>query len=288
MSVRYLYEFDFLGSSIYRMVEGTSLQAMNYTWTGVSKIEELDLYLNIKDDTGSFMTWMADRAIDKVFVTRYRYDTESDIADEIIKNLYSNLSADSTTATLRKCDVPETQLEDAQKLIADGIVQLYEIKLADGTTYYYKQDNTAFWNGHTWTGIPILFEGYSTAQGDSYSRPTLSIANPDKMSEIDGYSRSTLSSLINPMVVRDNNDNIIAEYPYGLLYRAKVTRYLVLYEDFRANKLIYQKKKWIVWHIKTINKNFIQVELRNYMDGVNFDVPARMYIPPEFPFVTLK
>lgn len=278
MSVRYLYEFDFLGSSIYRMVEGTSLQAMNYTWTGVSKIEELDLYLNIKDDTGNFMTWMADRAIDKVFVTRYRYDTESDIADEIIKNLYSNLSADSTTATLRKCDVPETQLEDAQKLIADGIVQLYEITLADNSKIYLKQDNSVTWNNHTWTGIPILFEGYSTAQGDSYSRPTLSIANPDTINELDGSARSTLSSLVLP----------VEGYPYGLLNRAKVTRYLVLYEDLKADRAIYQKKEWVIWFIKTINKNVIQVELRNYMDGVNFDVPARMYIPPEFPFVTLK
>ena len=278
MSVRYLYEFDFLGSSIYRMVEGTSIQAMNYTWAGVSKIEELDLYLNIKDDTGNFMTWMADRAIDKVFVTRYRYDTESDIADEIIKNLYSNLSADSTTATLRKCDVPETQLEDAQKLIADGIVQLYEITLADNSKIYLKQDNSRTWNGHTWTGIPILFEGYSTAQGDSYSRPTLSIANPDTINELDGSARSTLSSLVLP----------VEGYPYGLLNRAKVTRYLVLYEDLKADRAIYQKKEWVIWFIKTINKNVIQVELRNYMDGVNFDVPARMYIPPEFPFVTLK
>lgn len=278
MSVRYLYEFDFLGSSIYRMVEGQTLQALTYTWTGVSSIEELDLYLNIKDNSGNFMTWMADRAIDKVFVTRYKYDTESDIADEIIKNLYSNLSADTTTATLRKCDIPETQLEDAQRLVADGIVQLYEIRLADGSKLYLKQDNSVTWNGHTWTGIPILFEGYSTAQGDSYSRPTLSIANPDTINELDGNAKSTLSSLVLP----------IEGYPYGLLNRAKVTRYLVLYEDLTSDTPVYQKKEWIIWFIKTINRNIIQVELRNPMDGVNFDVPARMYIPPEFPFVTLK
>lgn len=278
MSIRYLYEFDFLGSSVYRIVEGTSIQAINYNWTGVSKIEELDLYLNIKDDSGNFMTWMADRAVDKVFVTRYKYDSENEVAGEIVKNLYSNFSADSSAATLRKCDVPETQLEDAQKLIADGIVQLYEITLADNSKIYLKQDNSITWNGHTWTGIPILFEGYSTAQGDSYSRPTLSIANPDNVNELDGSVRSTLSSLVLP----------IDGYPYGLLNRAKVTRYIVLYEDLRADRAIYQKKEWIIWFIKTINKNVIQVELRNYMDGVNFDVPARMYIPPEFPFVTLK
>ena len=278
MSIRYLYEFDFLGSSVYRMVEGTSLQAMNYSWNGVSTIEEEDLYLNIKDSSGGFLRWMSNNGVDKLFVTRYKYNDQSQIAEETIKNLYSNLSADSTTATLRKCDIPETQLEDAQKLIADGIVQLYEIELANGTYLHLKQDNSVTWNGQTWTGIPILFEGYSTAQGDSYSRPTLSIANPDTVSDLDGNARSTFSSLVLP----------VEGYPYGLLNRAKVTRYLVLYEDLKANRAIYQKKEWIIWFIKTINRNLIQVELRNRMDGVNFDVPARMYIPPEFPFITLK
>lgn len=278
MSIRYLYEFDFLASSVYRIVEGTSIQARDYDWIGVSLIEELDLYLNIEDSTGRFMTWMSDRGIDKMFVTRYKYNTSSEQVEETVRNLYSNLSSSATTATLRKCDIPETQLEDAQKLIADGIVQLYEIKLADGSRIYLKQDDSVTWNNHTWTGIPILFEGYSTAQGDSYSRPTLSIANPDTISPLDGTAKSTLSSLVLPR----------KDYPYGLLNRAQVTRYIVLYEDLKANKPIYQKKSWIIWFIKMINKNLIQVELRNPMDGVNFDVPARMYIPPEFPFVTLK
>lgn len=280
MSIRYLYEFDYLGSSTFRMVEGASLQALNYTWRGVSQIEELDLYLNIIDSGSGtrFSDWLATRGIDKVFLTKYKYDTESQTATEITRQLYTNVSSDSENTTLRKCDIPETQLEDAQRLVGDGIVQLYEIKLNNGTVLHLKQDNSVSWNGYDWLGIPILFEGYSTAQADSYSRPTLSIANPDYVNANDGNARSSYSNLVLP---REG-------YPYGLLNRAEVTRYLVLYEDLIADKPIYQKKQWIIWFIKSINRNVIQVELRNRMDGVNFDVPARMYIPPEFPFVTLR
>jgi hypothetical protein len=278
MSIRYLYEFDFTGSQSQRLVQGSSIQALTYTWRGVSSIEELDYYLNIKDTSGSFPTWLQNRGIDKLFVTLFKYNTETEEVEETIKNLYSHVSSDSSTVSLRKCSIPDEHLEDAQKLIADGIVQLYEIKLANNTYLHLKPDNSVQWNGETWAGLPILFEGYSTAQGDSYSRPTLSIANPDTINENDGNARSTLSSLVLPT----------EDYPYGLLNRAIVNRYLVLYDDIVNDRPIYQKKTWVIWFIKTINKNLIQVELRNPMDGVNFDVPARMYIPPEFPFVTFK
>lgn len=278
MSIRYLYEFDFTGSQAQRLVEGSTLQALTYTWTGVDSIEELDYYVNITDSSGNFPTWIMNRAVDKLFITRYKYDTENEEVEETTKNLYSTVSADSSTVSLRKSSVPSEHLEDAQKLIADGIVQLYEIKLINNTYLYFKADNSVRWNGNDWLGLPVLFEGYSSAQGDSYARPTLSIANPDYINEQDGNARSSLSSLVLPT----------KEYPYGLLNRAIVNRYIVLYDDLINDRPIYQKKTWVIWFIKTINRNMIQVELRNPMDGVNFDVPARMYIPPEFPFVTIK
>lgn len=278
MSIRYLYEFDFTSSQAQRLVEGETIQTLTYVWTGVTSIEELDYYINITDNSGNFPTWVMNRAVDKLFVTRYKYNTETEEIEETTKNLYSNMNADSSTVSLRKCSVPNEHLEDAQKLVADGIVQLYEIKLINNTYIYIKPDNSVTWNGKDWLGLPILFEGYSSAQGDSYARPTLSVANPDYINEQDGNARSSFSSLVLPT----------KEYPYGLLNRAVVNRYLVLYDDLVNNRPIYQKKTWIIWFIKTINKNMIQVELRNPMDGVNFDVPARMYIPPEFPFVTIK
>ena len=72
-----------------------------------------------------------------------------------------------------------------------------------------------------------------------------------------------------------------------MLTRAVCTRYLVLYDDLINDRPIYQKRMWIIWYPRTLNKQYIQFELRNPMDGVNFDVPARVYMPPEFPFVDI-
>lgn len=259
MSIRYLYEFSYNNAPTQRLVEGESVQTDTYLWVGVDSIAESEFYLNVSDSSSNFSTWIANRAVSKLVVTRYSYNTESEEIEETTKGLYTSVSSDEINTTLRRTSIPEEQLEDAQKLVADGIVQLYEIRLADGTYLHLKADNSVEWNGYQWTGIPILFEGYSSAQGSSYSRPTLSIANPD----------GAFSTF-----VRD-----------GFLDRAVVNRYIVLYDDIVNDRPIYQKKTWIIWFIKTLNRNIIQVELRNPMDGVNFDVPARMYIPPEFPFV---
>lgn len=158
--------------------------------------------------------------------------------------------------------IPDSHREENEKLVADGYVQLFEIKLRNGTYLTLKQNNSVTWQGSNWTGIPLSFEGWETASSDSLSRPTMMIANPNG-------SFSTF--------IRD-----------GLLTKALVTRYLVLYEDVLNDRNVYQSKTWVVWNNPTLTNMSITLELRNPMDGVNFNVPARMYIPPEFPSVQLK
>lgn len=157
--------------------------------------------------------------------------------------------------------IPQSHRENNEKLVSDGYVHLFEIKLRNGEYLYFKENNTVKWQGRTWTGIPMAFEGYSSASGESLSRPTLSIANPEG-------SFSTF--------IRD-----------GILLRSVITRYSVLYQDILNNRNIYQKKVWVAWNVPQLTRDMLQLELRNPMDGVNFDVPARMYLPPEFPSVTL-
>jgi phage-related protein len=157
--------------------------------------------------------------------------------------------------------IPQSHRENNEKLISDGYVHLFEIKLRNGEYLYFKENNTVKWQGRTWTGIPMAFEGYASASGESLSRPTLSIANPEG-------SFSTF--------IRD-----------GILLRSTITRYSVLYQDILNDNNIYQKKVWVAWNVPQLTRDMLQLELRNPMDGVNFDVPARMYLPPEFPSVTL-
>lgn len=159
-------------------------------------------------------------------------------------------------------NLPQSHRENNEKLIADGYVHLFEIKLRNGQFLYLKENNTVTWNGRTWNGLPLSFEGYSSASGDNLARPTLSVANPD----------GAFSTF-----VRD-----------GHIIKATVTRYSVLYQDVLDDKPIYQKKVWVAWNIPQLSNQLIQLELRNPMDGVNFDLPARSYMPPEFPSVRLR
>lgn len=157
--------------------------------------------------------------------------------------------------------LPESHRQNNEKLVADGYVELFEIVLRNGETIRLKENNTVQWLGKTWTGVPLSFEGYSSAAGDKLSRPVMTLVNPD----------GVFSTF-----VRD-----------GHILKAAITRYSVLYDDVLNNRNVFHKKVWIAWNIPQLTRDMIQVELRNPMDGVNFDVPARMYIPPEFPSVTL-
>lgn len=157
--------------------------------------------------------------------------------------------------------LPESHRQNNEKLVADGYVELFEIVLRNGETIRLKENNTVQWLGKTWTGVPLSFEGYSSAAGDKLSRPVMTLVNPD----------GVFSTF-----VRD-----------GRILKAAITRYSVLYDDVLNNRNVFHKKVWIAWNIPQLTRDMIQVELRNPMDGVNFDVPARMYIPPEFPSVTL-
>lgn len=163
---------------------------------------------------------------------------------------------------MSELEIPQSHREENEKLLADGYVQLFEIKLRDGSFLTLKNNNSVKWQGVTWTGIPLSFEGWQTASSDSLARPTMMIANPN----------GAFSTFI-----RD-----------GLLTKAVITRYLVLYEDILNDRNVYQSKKWVVWNNPSLTNMSISLELRNPMDGVNFNVPARMYIPPEFPSVQLR
>lgn len=158
--------------------------------------------------------------------------------------------------------IPDSHREENEKLVADGYVQLFEIKLRNNSYISLKNNNSVYWQGTEWTGVPLSFTGWSTASSDSLARPTMMIANP----------QGAFSTFI-----RD-----------GLLIRASVTRYLVLYEDILLDRNVYQAKTWVIWNNPSLNNNSVSLELRNPLDGVNFNIPARMFIPPEFPSVSLR
>lgn len=157
-------------------------------------------------------------------------------------------------------EIPESHKIENLKLEAEPYVDLFEIRLYNGTILRLKAGDDIEWNGHLWEGYPISISGYEI-DSEKLSRPTLRAVNPEGI----------FSSL----------------FISGDLEKARLIRYRVLREDLDNNFLVYQKLQWLIWNVKSINKDYIELELRNPIDGNNFNVPARLYVQPEFPSVTL-
>lgn len=156
--------------------------------------------------------------------------------------------------------IPNTHKIENLKLEADAYVDLFQIDLYNKTTLRLKAGDDIEWAGYLWEGYPIELSGHEL-DSEKLSRPTLRVVNPEGI----------FSSL----------------FISGDIEKATLYRYRVLRQDLDNNREIYQRLKWIIWNVKSITKNYVELELRNPMDGNNFNVPARLFIQPDFPSVTL-
>lgn len=156
---------------------------------------------------------------------------------------------------------PTSHLEDANKLESDAYVELFQITLIDKVTkIFQKVDNTVTWQGDTYEGTSIKLTGVAQYADDQTSRPQLLLYNPD--------------NVFNALVDQ------------GALIRATVARYRILKTDLDADRAIYRRQQWIISRVPSMKGNTIACELRDMMDGQIFVIPARMYIPPDFPAVS--
>jgi lambda family phage minor tail protein L len=154
-----------------------------------------------------------------------------------------------------------TIAEDRVKLEADGIVELYRIDLATGGSLFLKADDTVTWQGHEWEGTAIQLTGYTNSSDEEVSRPKLTVANPEGI-----FSAYVLS---------------------GVLEKSLVRQMRVLRTHILADLNIFTQRSWYISQVVSVNKTMVQMELRNPIDGPNFLAPARMFLPPEFPAVSL-
>lgn len=157
--------------------------------------------------------------------------------------------------------VPTSHLEEAQKLSADGLVDLFEIHLNPSGVLYLKLNETITWQGKTFEGLGIKMGSVTKSAGEQVSRPTLQILNYNGL----------FSSFVQQ----------------GVFEKAVVYRYRVLKEHLDADYNIFQREFWVISRVSGLGKDGIQCELRSPSDGPFFVLPARMYIPPEFPSVSL-
>lgn len=151
--------------------------------------------------------------------------------------------------------------DDRVKLSADGVVTLFRIDLRDSSTLFLKPDNDLTWQGHDWEGTAIMLQGVAQSASDELSRPTLSVANPD--------------GIFSQYVVQ------------GVLEKSIVTRYRVLMNNILTDSNIYEQMTWYISRVISVSIANVAVELRNPIDGPTFQTPYRMYLPPDFPAVSL-
>lgn len=157
--------------------------------------------------------------------------------------------------------VPTEQIADAHKLTADAKVKLFHIILTSGAHLYLKANDDAVWQGHTWEGIGIKIGESSNSSGEDVSRPQLVVSN-----QAGAFSYFVVSKALD---------------------RATVLVLEVLRRHLDNNQPIYSQKTWTVSRIVSLNTSLITLELRNQLDGPNLIVPARCYLPPEFPTVSI-
>ena len=159
--------------------------------------------------------------------------------------------------------IPGQHVEDAQKLDADGYVELFEILLSDKSTkLYLKMNKEVTWQGNLYESTAIKIDGVAKYADDEVARPKLSLFNPE----------GVYSSLVDQ----------------GQLDAATIIRYRVLKYDIDNNRPVYRRQQWKVSRITGIVGNMISLELRDLMDGQIFSVPGRMFIPPDFPTVGIQ
>lgn len=157
---------------------------------------------------------------------------------------------------------PQAQLEDATLLQGDGIVELFEVRTLGGAFIYAKANDTVTFQGKTYEGIAVELRGAGRSSDEQAKRPTLSVANPEGL-----FSQ-----------------NIAA----GDLDFATVVRRRVLRADLLADIGRFHEEKWLVRRCTSLTKHSASFELSPPGDRFNALIPARLFILPEFPLVTMQ
>jgi phage-related protein len=128
--------------------------------------------------------------------------------------------------------------------------------------FRFKTDNTVTWQGQLYEGMATRMTGDTRSADGEESRPILQVMNPFGI-----FNKAALQ---------------------GQLDQATVIRRRVLRDHVEKDVNISEQRMWYVGRIRElISGQSITFELRNMTEGANFQVPCRMFIPPEFPMVTL-
>lgn len=162
------------------------------------------------------------------------------------------------------------QRVDSQKLQADAKIDLFEIQLYPSGSLYVCRDFTTTWQGHTYQFWGVDLTGVGSSSDDSTSRPKFSVAN---------YSYDSEGEPINGVFSALNAQN--------MLEGGTVIRRRVLKAHLDTNTNIKEEVRFKISKISSLRRDIITLELRNTLDGPRFTIPARKFLPPDFPQVKM-
>jgi phage-related protein len=159
--------------------------------------------------------------------------------------------------------IKEEHIADATQLTAETVVDLFEIHLLEGQGVIYCWNGfNRTWQGNLYEGIGCQLSKENMTTDDQQNRPEWAVHNPD--------------GVFTPFVLD------------GYLEGATFIRKRVLGPNFMQDLNIFDQRVWEIIRVANIADQMIQIELRDPSDGPNYLLPARMFIPPDFPAVNLR
>jgi hypothetical protein len=160
--------------------------------------------------------------------------------------------------------VPYSQVTDAHKLDADGMVSLFKIEPVVGGALYLKHGAEYEYLGNLYEGLPIQIRGEKWSADTSTPTPRCSIGQED------------VDLLPFKGLVHD-----------GYMEAARITRYQVLLDDM-LNQV--DSKRTTVFKVKRVesySRAQIVMLLSTLTGAANQSYPFRQYTPPAFPWVNI-
>lgn len=158
--------------------------------------------------------------------------------------------------------MPATHIDDAMKLEADGIVDLFELQPMIGGTIYFKPDNNVTWQGDAYVGIPMSLTGLNKSVDRVADQPRLVIGNED----ID-------LSIFKPLLFDGGLEG-------GTLVHRRVLLAHVIADTNISQDMVYRIKR-----PESYSRSKITIALSSASDAMNFTLPNKQYYPPAFPAV---
>jgi phage-related protein len=161
--------------------------------------------------------------------------------------------------------IPIEHIQDSQKLVADGEIDLFQLTPIGGGTVYFKGDNEVTWQGQTYEALPIAFTGLKKSTTGSATAPRLIIGDgtmdlsPFKPLAFDGYLDS--ATLVHFELLLDN---LVNDLP------------------------IYERRVYRVKRVEEYHRMLINLQLATASDALSYTLPHRRYHPPAFPAVTIQ